>query len=31
MSYRHVPTSNAGLELALIGVAVHSVADILCR
>ncbi|MFC5718801.1 Ms4533A family Cys-rich leader peptide [Streptomyces gamaensis] len=30
MSHRHAP-ENAGFQLALIGVAAHAVADILCR
>ncbi|MET9721249.1 Ms4533A family Cys-rich leader peptide [Streptomyces zaomyceticus] len=30
MSIRHVTSERAAIELALIGVAGHSVADILC-
>ncbi|MEU9993988.1 Ms4533A family Cys-rich leader peptide [Streptomyces sp. NPDC050848] len=30
MSHRHVVSEHAALELALIGVSGHSVADILC-
>ncbi|MDX6763437.1 MULTISPECIES: Ms4533A family Cys-rich leader peptide [Streptomyces] len=31
MSHRHTLTASAAIELALLGVAAHSVADISCR
>ncbi|MER6775506.1 MULTISPECIES: Ms4533A family Cys-rich leader peptide [unclassified Streptomyces] len=31
MSHRHTTIASAAIELALLGVTAHSVADILCR
>ncbi|WP_323188205.1 Ms4533A family Cys-rich leader peptide [Streptomyces sp. NBC_00249] len=31
MSHRHTTTASAAIELALLGVAAHSVSDNLCR